>query len=67
VRRVFLPSVREYQDVPIYDDARFTVGTMVAGPAIVDAIDTTIFVPPGSQAERDEFMNYVLTTDGGAR
>ena len=29
-----------------YDDASFTVGTKVEGPAIVDAVDTTIYVPP---------------------
>jgi N-methylhydantoinase A len=67
VRRVFLPSTRDYADVPIYDDTRFTAGTTIAGPAIIDATDTTIYVPPGSDATRDEYMNYVLTTDGGAR
>jgi N-methylhydantoinase A len=64
-RHIFLPSTREYQEVPIYDDARFTAGTRIAGPAIIDAVDTTIFVPPGSDATRDEFMNYVLTIPGG--
>jgi N-methylhydantoinase A len=66
-RRVFLPTERQYRDLPIYDDARFTAGTRIAGPAIVDAIDTTIYIPPGSEAARDEYMNYVLTTDGVAR
>jgi len=66
-RRVFLPSERQYRDLQIYDDARFTAGTRIVGPAIIDAIDTTIYVPPGSEATRDEFMNYVLTTDGGTR
>jgi N-methylhydantoinase A len=67
IRRVFLPSEREYSDVPIYDDERFTSGTTISGPAIVDATDTTIYVPPGSEATRDEFMNYVLTRTGGTR
>ncbi len=60
-RRVFLPSERRYRELPIYDDARFCVGTSVAGPAIIDAADTTIFVPPGTRARRDEFKNYVLS------
>ena len=40
---------------------RFTAGTAIEGPAIIDAADTTIYVPPGTTAERDEYMNYVLT------
>ena len=66
VRRVFLPSVREYREVHVYDDRRFTTGTTITGPAIVDASDTTIYVPPGAQATRDVFMNYILTTTGAA-
>ena len=31
------------------------------GPAIIDENDTTIYVPPGTTAERDEYSNYVLT------
>ena len=36
-------------------------GTTVEGPAIIDAADTTIYVPPGTTAERDQYINYVLT------
>jgi N-methylhydantoinase A len=60
-RNVFLPAERRWEDVPIIDDASFGVGARVEGPAIIDASDTTIYVPPGTTAERDEYMNYVLT------
>ncbi|MDO8212457.1 hydantoinase/oxoprolinase family protein [Conexibacter sp. CPCC 206217] len=60
-REVFLPAERRRERVPVIDDARFTVGARVEGPAIIDAVDTTIYVPPGTTAERDEYMNYVLT------
>jgi N-methylhydantoinase A len=66
-RRVFLPSSRSYQEIPVYDDTRFSAGTRVSGPAIIDATDTTIFAPPGTNISRDDHMNYVLTTNGGAR
>jgi N-methylhydantoinase A len=33
----------------------------VSGPAIIDAGDTTIYVPPATTASRDRYMNYVLT------
>jgi N-methylhydantoinase A len=60
-RRVFLPTERRHEDVPVYADAGFRPGTSVDGPAIVDAVDTTIYVPPGSALRRDEHLNYVLT------
>jgi N-methylhydantoinase A len=60
-REVFLPAERRRETVPIIDDARFTVGAKVEGPAVIDAVDTTIYLPPGTTAERDEYMNYVLT------
>ena len=64
LRRLFLPQSREYREVSVYADDRFTAGSRISGPAIIDATDTTIFVPSGTEATRDEFMNYVLTTDG---
>jgi N-methylhydantoinase A len=60
-RTVFLPTERRSEEIPIYDDLLFTAGTVVEGPAIIDAADTTIYVPPGTRAERDQYMNYVLT------
>ncbi len=60
-REVFLPGERRREQIPIIDDARFAVGVKVEGPAIIDEGDTTIYVPPGTTAVRDEYMNYVLT------
>jgi N-methylhydantoinase A len=60
-RSVFLPGERRWEEVPIVQDERFAVGVRLEGPAIIDEGDTTIYVPPGTTAERDEFMNYVLT------
>jgi N-methylhydantoinase A len=59
-RQVYLPSLGEHRDVPIYDDLGFTPGSSVSGPAIVDVSDTTIYVPPGAVATRDEYRNYIL-------
>jgi N-methylhydantoinase A len=62
-REVFLPDTRERRPTPIYDEARFTVGSTIAGPAIVEALDTTIYVPAGVRAERDELTNIILTEE----
>jgi N-methylhydantoinase A len=60
-RRVFLPQQREWAEIPVIDQAHFPAGAKVEGPAIIDENDTTIYVPPGTTAERDEYSNYVLT------
>lgn len=60
-RRVFLPAEREHAEIPVFDDGAVTLGSRIEGPAIIDAVDTTIYVPPGTEARRDAHMNYVLT------
>jgi N-methylhydantoinase A len=62
-RDVYLPAERQRRSTPIYDEALFSVGSTVAGPAIIEAVDTTIFVPTGVTAARDPFYNIVLNRD----
>ncbi len=65
-RSVYLPSEGEEREIPVLAEAGFGAGDELAGPAIVDATDTTIFIPPGATARRDEYLNYVLSTEGAA-
>ena len=60
-RAIFLPEARAWVDTPIYDDVAFTAGSSVQGPAVIDVTDTTIYVPDGVTASRDEYLNYVLS------
>ncbi|WP_131768734.1 hydantoinase/oxoprolinase family protein [Candidatus Protofrankia californiensis] len=62
-REIYLPSVNARRSAPIYDEARFTPGSRIVGPALVEAVDTTIYLPPGARAERDEHMNVVITME----
>jgi N-methylhydantoinase A len=62
-REVHLPATRRSATIPVYDDARFTAGSRITGPAIIDLSDTTVFVPGRAAAERDAFMNYVITRE----
>jgi N-methylhydantoinase A len=66
-RSVYLPSVGERQTVTVLDDAVFSPGTEIAGPALVDASDTTIYVPPGSSLTRDIQLNYWLRSEESAK
>jgi N-methylhydantoinase A len=62
-RDVYLPREQVRQSIPIYDEARFTPGSTLEGPAIIEEVDTTVYVPTGTTATRDEYKNIVLTTE----
>ena len=66
-RVVHLPSAGERRRVSIYDGAKFTAGSLVAGPAVIDEHDTTILVPTAVSARRDQHGNYILEREGAGR
>ena len=48
-------------DAPIYDRRRMSSGLGVAGPAVIESVESTILVPPGWQAIMNEDGFVVLT------
>lgn len=48
------------RDCPIYDRLRLPVGATIAGPAILEQSDTTIFIDPGLVGRVDAFGNIVM-------
>ena len=60
-RAVFLPDEAGYAEVPVYDGNRMGHGHRLDGPAIVEQVNTTIFVPPGWTLSCDPFGSYVLS------
>jgi N-methylhydantoinase A len=60
-RGVFIPSVREHMPVEVYDGDTMGYGNAVKGPAVIEQVNTTIFVPPGCEVECDEYGSYLLT------
>ncbi len=60
-RPVFLPDEWGYASVPVYDGNRMGHGHRLAGPAIIEQVNTTIFVPPGWTLACDPFGSYVLS------
>lgn len=59
-RQIFLPIERREAEVAVYADASLTPGTSVSGPAILDLGDTTVYVPEGATAKRDEHFNFLM-------
>ncbi|RKZ12854.1 hydantoinase/oxoprolinase family protein [bacterium] len=56
-RQVFFDGAEQAIKTPIYKHEDLPVGCVIEGPAIIDQVDTTTVVPPGTRAKTDEFMN----------
>ncbi|MDP7643485.1 MAG: hydantoinase/oxoprolinase family protein [Anaerolineales bacterium] len=49
-----------YQETPIYERAALQAGHEIAGPAIIEAVDTTVLVQPRQSLRIDEYGNSVM-------
>lgn len=50
-----------WHETPLYDRLLLPVGTEIAGPAILEQVDTTIFVDPGLKGVVDRFGNVIIS------
>jgi N-methylhydantoinase A len=48
-------------DCPVYQRERLDVGVILAGPAILDQLDSTTLICPGQVARVDEWKNLLVT------
>jgi len=60
-RPAYIPGESGYADVPVYDGNRMGHGHRLAGPAIIEQVNTTISVPPGWGISCDPFGSYLLS------
>lgn len=60
-RAIYLPSAKVFQDVNVYDGDRLRHGNALAGPAIIEAVNTTIFVPDDFHVVVDPYGTIVMT------
>jgi N-methylhydantoinase A len=60
-RDVFFRLYNEYRPTDIYDNGKLEAGNTVSGPAIIEAEQTTIVIPPKREARMDEYMNVIIT------
>ena len=59
-RAVFQPAEGRFADTPVYDGDRLRHGNRLEGPAIVEKVTTTIFVPAGFALAVDALGGCVL-------
>lgn len=60
-RRAYFGANEGWRETPVY--RRADIGTGVAGPCIVDEIDTTCVVPPDASVRLDGYGNLVMTVE----
>jgi len=65
-RRAFVPARREFAELPVYDGHRLLAGNRIAGPALVERTDTTVFIS-SAHAGRVDRHGTLFVTAGGAR
>jgi len=53
-RRAYVPDAEQFAEVPVYDGHALGAGNRIAGPALIERVDTTIFVSAA----------YTATVDG---
>ena len=60
IRKVYLEEAGGYVDCDTYERSRLAADNVVAGPAIVEQMDTTTVIPPGETARVDRFGTLIV-------
>jgi N-methylhydantoinase A len=61
-RRVYAAGA--FHEAGVYERLDLAVGETIAGPAILEQPDTTVFVDPGLSARVDRFGNLIIEPVG---
>ena len=59
-RRAYFEDAAGFVDCDIYNRASLSPGSTIAGPAILENIDSTVVIDPGWRARIDEFGNSIM-------
>ncbi|HLI21177.1 MAG TPA: hydantoinase/oxoprolinase family protein [Stellaceae bacterium] len=59
-RKVLFDEKDGYLDTPIYDRAKLGAGAAIAGPAIIEQLDSTTVILPGQKAEIERYGNIII-------
>jgi N-methylhydantoinase A len=60
-RKAYFADAGGYVDTKRYDRTKLTAGTVFMGPAIVEDVDSTAVIGPGTRVEIDRYANLVVT------
>lgn len=62
LRDVWMPEAGGFVETPVHARALLRCGNEIAGPAIVEQMDTTTVILPGMVARVDSYLNLILET-----
>lgn len=60
-RPVWFQGAPDAVSTPVFNRSTLTAGTMIAGPAIIEQLDSTTPIPPGATVKVDEWLNLRIT------
>ena len=63
-RDVYLPESGEIERVPVYDGHITRHGNLISGPAIVEQVNTTLFLSPSFDCRCDSRGSFVVYSKG---
>jgi N-methylhydantoinase A len=64
-RNVYFEQAGDFVETALYDRALLRNGAELTGPAIVEQADSTFVLPPDASARVDEYLNIVVSVEGG--
>lgn len=47
-------------DTPVYERSDLPAGLTIRGPAVIEQVDSTTLIPPGTTAEVDKYLNIII-------
>jgi N-methylhydantoinase A len=59
-RTAVVPETGRREALPVYRGDRLRPGAEIEGPALIDDVDTTVYIPSGGRLEVDEYRGYRL-------
>ena len=59
-RQIFLPVQKRFETVDVFDGSKLRFGNRVAGPAVIEQVNTTTFVAPEFSLLVDKFGSYTM-------
>ncbi|RLA04711.1 MAG: hydantoinase/oxoprolinase family protein [Gammaproteobacteria bacterium] len=60
-REAYVPEAGEFQVIPVYDGDKTLHGNEIDGPAIIEQVNTTIFLSANYKCECDKHGSFVIT------
>lgn len=64
-RPVYFPEAGGFVQTQVFDRYRLAPGLSFSGPAVVEERESTTVIGPRAQARTDEYLNLVITLEGG--